>query len=125
MCSAAPWATRRTFAYVKSSAITPRQPSVPNFISGAMSGLKVTGLPGALERLDDLAHVLGPRPRDHQQRVFGVDDDHVLEADRGDESAVTEDETAARVHQDGVALHRVASIVAWTRSPSSDQLPMS
>ena len=32
--SAVPWATRRTLAYVKSSAVMPRHPSVPNLISG-------------------------------------------------------------------------------------------
>jgi hypothetical protein len=32
MYSAAPWATRRTLAKVKSSATIPRQPSVPNLI---------------------------------------------------------------------------------------------
>src|SRR5256885_4653710 len=109
--SAVPWATRRTFSYVKSSAIMPRHPSVPKWIGGLISGLKVTGLAGPLERLDYLAHVLGTGPRNHEQCVFGVDDDHVFEADRCDKPAVTQDQAAARIDQDGVTLHRVALII--------------
>src|SRR5437879_8044061 len=82
-------ATRRTLPNVKSSAMMPRQPSVPNLICWAI-GLKVTGLPSPLERVDDLAYVLRAIAPADQQRVFGVDDDQVLQPDRRDEAAVAE-----------------------------------
>src|ERR1700687_2813034 len=98
MYSAVPWATRRTFAYVKSSAITPRQPSVPNLIWSVI-GLKVTGLAGPPQGLDDLANVLRSGPGNHQQGVFRVDDDHVLEADRGHQAVVTQDQAPSGVDE--------------------------
>src|SRR5215471_9179750 len=101
-------ATRRTLPKVKSSAITPRQPSVPNLIWVGIEVLKVTGLAGALERLDDLANVLRARPRNDQQRVFRVDDDHVLQPDSGDQAPVSEHKASARVDQHSLALDRVA-----------------
>src|SRR5579864_9495330 len=109
MYCAAPCATRRMFPNVKSSAITPRQPSVPNLIVVAIFGLKVTGLARPLESFDHLAHVLGARARAHEQRVLGVDDDHVLEADRGHQPPVAKDQAAGRVDQDGFTLDRVAT----------------
>src|SRR2546428_9095870 len=90
-------ATRRTFANVKSSSMMPRQPSVPNFICWAI-GLKVTGLPSPLERVDDLAYVLRPIAPADQQSVFGVDDDQVLEPDRRDEAAVGDHQAGGRTH---------------------------
>src|SRR5579872_6825034 len=116
MYCAAPWATRRTFAYVKSSATTPRQPSVPNLIGVAplieskVNGrprsqvgrayLQVARLPGALERLHHLADVLGAGPWAHEDGVLGVHDDHVLEADGGHQALSAEDEAPCRVDQD-------------------------
>src|SRR6266566_3977568 len=102
-------ATRRTLPKVKSSATTPRQPSVPNLICGEAIALKVTGLARPLEGLNDLAHVLRTRARHHQERVFGVHDDHVLDADRGDEPAVTEDQAPGGVDKDCLAVHRVTA----------------
>src|SRR5438552_15190955 len=99
-------ATRRTLPNVKSSATMPRHPSVPNLIEVGI-GLKVTGLAGAFERVDDLAHVLRPRARNHEQCVFGVHDDHVLEADAGDESPVAEDQTAGRIDEHRLTFDRV------------------
>src|SRR6476646_2630852 len=113
MYSAVPCATRRTFAYVKSSAMMPRHPSVPNLMSEVIwSGSKVTGFACPPERLDDLPHVLRARSRAHEKRVFRVDDDHVLEADRGDEAPLAEDHASACIDQDRLSLHRVAPIVS-------------
>src|SRR5207244_5838442 len=103
---AAPCATRRTLPNVKSSAITPRQPSVPNLIGEvrvirsrvtvgvpaksrtSYGELQVTDLARPLENLDDLAHILCPRARNHEHGVFGVDDDHVLHPNRSDQPPV-------------------------------------
>src|SRR5579859_1905599 len=114
MYSAMPCATRRTDAYVKSSAITPRQPSVPNLISGSgtafrVTGLQVLGFPGPAEGVDHAFNVLSPRARAYQQRVLGVDDDHVVEPDRGDQAAVAEHHAVARIDEDRLALDRVAA----------------
>src|ERR1700682_508573 len=101
MYSAVPCATRRTLAYVKSSARIPRQPSVPNLISEVMlGGLKVTRLARPPERFDDLPHVLRPRARADQQRVLRVDDDHVLEADGGHQAALAQDQASSCVDED-------------------------
>src|SRR5437773_11612185 len=114
MYSAMPCATRRTDAYVKSSAITPRQPSVPNLISGSgtafrVTGLQVLGFSRPPKRLDHAFHVLRPRPRALQTRVLGGDDDHVLEPYCRDQTAVTEHHAVARVYQGGLAFDRVAA----------------
>src|SRR5438270_3533630 len=105
---AVPWATRRTLPNVKSSATIPRQPSVPNLICWAVIGLKVIGLARALQRVDDLAHVLRAGARNDQKGILGVDDDHVLQADRGHEPPFAEDKAAGRVDKHGLALDRVA-----------------
>src|SRR6266566_1010052 len=104
------WATRRTLPNVKSSAMIPRQPSVPNLICWAI-GLKVTGHSSPLESVDDLAHVLRAIAPADQQRVFGVDDDHVLEADRRDEAAVAEYQAAGGIDEQGLSVHGVATRV--------------
>src|SRR5438132_8276037 len=103
-------ATRRTLPNVKSSAMMPRQPSVPNLICWAI-GLKVTGLPSPLERVDDLAYVLRAIAPADQQRVFGVDDDQVLEPDRRDEAAVAEHQAAGGIDEHGFYVDRVAARV--------------
>src|SRR5690348_16039043 len=102
MYSAIPCATRRTDAYVKSSAITPRQPSVPNLISGSgtafrVTGLQVLGFPSPAQGLDHCFHVLRSRSRTHQQRVVSVDDDHILEPYRRDQAPLAEHHAVARV----------------------------
>src|SRR5581483_12496931 len=125
MYCAAPWATRRTFAYVKSSATTPRQPSVPNLIGVApLIDSKVNGrplsevgraclqaarLPGSPARVHHLADILGAGPRAHEYGVLGVHDDHVLEADGRHQAFSAEDEAARRVDEDRLTLHRVAA----------------
>src|SRR5213078_942498 len=103
-------ATRRTLPNVKSSARMPRQPSVPNLICWAI-GLKVTGLPSPLERINDLAHVLRAIAPADQQRVFGVNDDQVLEPDRRDEAAVAEHQAAGGIDEHGFSVDRVAACV--------------
>src|SRR5256885_6226613 len=107
---AVPCATRRTLPKVKSSARMPRQPSVPNLMCWAI-GLKVTGLPSPLERIDDLAHVLRAIAPADQQRVFGVNDDQVLEPDRRDEAAVAEHQAAGGIDEHGFSVDRVAARV--------------
>src|SRR5256712_12238233 len=96
---AAPCATRRTLPNVKSSAVIPRQPSVPNLICVGFNviGLKVACLAGPLEGLEDLANVLRSRARNHKKGVIGVDDDHVTENDRGNEPVVTEDQAVYHI----------------------------
>src|SRR5881409_882062 len=112
MYCAVAWATRRTLPNVKSSAMMPRQPSVPNFICCAgIARLKVSGLAGALQGVDDPTHVLRPGARNHQEGVLGVDDDHVLEADRGHEPVAAEDQAAGRVHEHRLAVDGVAASV--------------
>src|SRR2546425_7620441 len=103
-------ATRRTLPNVKSSAMMPRQPSVPNLICWAI-GLKVTGLPSPLERVDHLAYVLRAIAPADQQRVFGVDDDQVLEPDRRDEAAVADHQAAGGIDEHGFSVDRVAARV--------------
>src|SRR5579864_8434342 len=102
------WATRRTLPYVKSSAMIPRQPSVPNLICCVKGFLKVAGLAGPLESIDDLANVLCARAGTHEQRIFGVDDDHVLEPDRSHQPAAAEDKTAGGVDEHRFALDRIS-----------------
>src|SRR5690348_10495558 len=101
MYSACACATRRTLPNVKSSAITPRQPSVPNLIwvGCGIRRLKVARLPGAPEGVHDLAHILRPTARDDQERILAVDDDHVLHVDRGDQPAFAEDQAPRGVDQ--------------------------
>src|SRR3989475_7613612 len=103
-------ATRRTLPNVKSSAMMPRQPSVPNLICWAI-GLKVTGLPSPLERVDALAYALRPIAPAAQQSVVGVDDDQVLEPDRRDEAAVAEHQAAGGIDEHGFSVDRVAARV--------------
>src|SRR6266851_8049739 len=124
MYSAEPLATRRTLANVKSSATTPRQPSVPNLIwSATLSRLKVAGLTRSLERVDDPLHVLCSRARNHENSILGVDDDHVLEPDRGHQPAIAQDQAPMRVHQHRFTLHRVSAGVGV--NPIAELRPVS
>src|SRR5690348_4631549 len=109
--SACAWATRRTLPKVKSSAITPLQPSVPNLIwvGCGIRRLKVAGLVGAPEGVHDLAHVLRTTARDDQERVLAVDDDNVLHVDRGDQAPLAEDDAPSGVDQHRFPFHRVAA----------------
>src|SRR5712692_8003287 len=108
MYSAAPCATRRTLAKVKSSATIPRQPSVPNLIWSAIAVkvtfLQVAGFARPPERVHDLLDILRTRAGTHEEGVLGVDADHVLESDRGDEPLVPEDQAAMGVDLHGLTV---------------------
>src|ERR1700722_14993008 len=82
-------AAMRTFAKVKSSAITPRQPSVPNrmAISGELDleGLDKAAQSVLLKPFYDFPDVLRTVARTQQQGVFGFDQNQVAHSDRGDE----------------------------------------
>src|SRR6266849_10206381 len=92
-------ATVRAFAKVKSSAMTPRQPSVPNrieVIAGEYTrcelfaksriGLLEEVFPALLlEPLHEFGDVLGAVARADEQRVGSLDDDQVAHANRGHE----------------------------------------
>src|SRR5260370_9302967 len=123
MYSAEPLATRRTLANVKSSATPPRQPSVPNLIwSATLSCLKVAGLTRSLERVADPLHVLCARARNHEKTILGVDDDHVLDPDRGHQPAIAQDQAPMRVHQHRFALPRISAGLA--RNPIAHLRPL-
>src|SRR3954471_23161602 len=69
--------TPRTFSKVKSSAMTPRQPSVPNLISCAIGRLNQFLQFLFVEMLHDLAYILCMLTRRDEKRVIGVYDDEV------------------------------------------------
>src|SRR6266849_2939557 len=83
------YATLRTLSNVKSSAITPRHPSVPNFnpvISAAtLNPPRLSDqrpLSVLVQPFHDLADVLRAVPRANQQRVKRFDNDDVFHSDR-------------------------------------------
>src|SRR5690348_12077853 len=88
-------ATRRTFSKVKSSAIMPRQPSVPNLIgsihipqvnkSVASVSSEQLGQLLVAEVFYDLAHVLRMLARGYQNGVFRLDYNHIAHAYGSDE----------------------------------------
>src|SRR6267154_787683 len=87
-----PWATIRAFANVKSSAMTARQPSVPNLIEGILSEytrceLFANSRIGLLEEaflslffqpFHDFAHILRAVAGADQQRIGRLDNDEIL-----------------------------------------------
>src|ERR1700730_11576631 len=106
-------ATIRAFANVKSSAITPRQPSVPNLIEvmftaksirerdcspNSRIGLLEEVLPTLLcEPFHDFADVLRAVARADQQRIRSIHDDQVVHANQRRDFSRARDEIAARV----------------------------
>src|SRR3954469_671596 len=70
--------TRRTFSNVKSSAMTPRQPSVPNLISCAIGRLNQFLHLLVVEVLHDLADVLRVLAGGDEQGIVGVYNHQVL-----------------------------------------------
>src|SRR5712692_3998533 len=83
------YATLRTFSNVKSSAITPRHPSVPNFnsvISAAtLNPFRLSDqrpLSVLVQPFHNLADVLRAVPRANQQGVARFDNDDVFHSDR-------------------------------------------
>src|SRR6266403_5574674 len=110
-------ATTRAFAKVKSSAMMPRQPSVPNLMESIYVDAKYTrgeqfansriGLlqevfpPLLFEPFHDFANVLGAFARANEQRVGRIHDDQVVHTDQGGNFSRARDEIAAGV--EGVA----------------------
>src|ERR1700693_5869028 len=90
--------------------------------------LKVARLARPLERLDDLPDVLRPGSWNDEQGVFGVDDDQVLDTDRGNEPAVTKDKAAGGIDEDRLAVDGVAVRVGMNPvaqlSPVADVRPV-
>ena len=76
--------------------------------------LELTGL----ELVDDESDVLRAASRHHEERVFGVDHDDVLEADHGDDLTFGSAHVAAlRFDRDDVAKHGVVFVVALRELP--------
>ena len=94
-------ATVRAFAKVKSSAMTPRQPSVPNLIEDMSAGKSIRDAKhsqnsriGLLEEVfpalrfepfHDFSHILGTVAWTNQQRIGSLNHDKITDADRGHE----------------------------------------
>src|SRR5712692_9168330 len=72
------------------------------------TNLKVAGFARPPEGVHDLLHILRARAGTHEQRVLGVDDDHVLESDRGDQPLIAEDQASMGVDEDRLTIDRVA-----------------
>src|SRR5260370_32583010 len=77
--------------------------------------LQIAGFAGPHEGVHDLLHILCARAGTHEEGVLGVDDDHVLESDRGYQPLITEDQAAMCVDQHGLTVDRVAEGV-WMHS---------
>src|SRR6266478_1942257 len=106
-------ATIRAFANVKSSAITARQPSVPNLIAvmiiaksirerdyspNSRIGLLEEVLPALLFKpFHDLADVLRAVARADEQRIGCIHDDQVVHPDQRGEFSRARDQIAAGV----------------------------
>src|ERR1019366_1411088 len=102
--------TRRTLSKVKSSAMMPRHPSVPNLICAAINlpwskfAIYKAGLDQPLELLfvevlDHFAHVLRMFARGDQQRIVGFDDDQVLHPHDCDELPLGVNEVPLRIQR--------------------------
>src|SRR5215471_5176162 len=81
-------AAMRTFAKVKSSAMTPRHPSVPNLIEVTFPMLRLAFAPGnssdqffvsgCSKLLHDLAYILGMVTRGNENRIACLNHNQVL-----------------------------------------------
>src|SRR5215472_14526632 len=80
-------ATRRTLSKVKSSAITPRHPSVPNLISVIPVLYRLGQLCPLLlvEMFHNFSDILGAIECSNQQCVIGLNHDQVVDANDGNE----------------------------------------
>src|SRR5258705_2554398 len=108
-------ATTRAFAKVKSSAMMPRQPSVPNLMESIYVDAKYTrrehfansriGLlqevfpPPLFEPFHDFSDVLGAFALANEQRIGRIHNDQVVHTDQGGNFSRARDEIAARVER--------------------------
>src|SRR5260370_188039 len=81
----------------------------PREVEDFVGWLRVAGSAPPPQRLDHLPNGLGTTARNYQERVFRIDDDQVLDSNRGDQSSITKDQAAGRVDEncftiDGVPL---------------------
>src|SRR5260370_39013483 len=124
----------RTFSTVKSSAITPRHPSVPNFnsvISAAtLNPPRLSDqrpLSVLVQPFHNLADVLRAVPRANQQGVARFDDDDILHPDRRHKLIGTPEEISfgiePRERPDGDVLALVSRQQFVHRRPRSYVVP--
>src|SRR5882762_8982600 len=108
-------ATMRAFAKVKSSAMTPRQPSVPNLIEDMCAGKSIreaiysqNSRIGLLQEVfpalrfepfHDFANVLGAVARADEQRVRRLNHDKITDADGGHEFRRTPQKIPFRIER--------------------------
>src|SRR5256885_14932467 len=106
-------ATMRAFAKVKSSAITPRQPSVPNLIEDMCAGKSIreainskNSRIGLLEKFlpalrfepfHDFSYILGAVARADKQRIWCLNHHQITDADRGNEFGRAPEKIAFRI----------------------------
>src|SRR5229473_3261327 len=128
------YATLLTFSNVKSSAITPRHPSVPNFnsvISAATLNPRRLSdqrpLSVFVQPFHNLADVLRAVPRANQQGVARFDDDDILHADRRYKLIRTPEEISIGIERSerpgGDVLALVSRQQFVHRRPRSDVAP--
>src|SRR5437016_937616 len=108
-----PWATTRAFVKVKSSAITPRQPSVPNRIeviageytrcelfANSRIGLLEEIFPSSVfQPFHDFSDLLRAAARADEQRIGRLDDDEVAHTNRRHEFRRAPQKIAFRVER--------------------------
>src|SRR5438477_12983606 len=103
----------RAFAKVKSSAITPRQPSVPNLIEDMCAGKSIreainskNSRIGLLEKFlpalrfepfHDFSYILGAVARADKQRIWCLNHHQITDADRGNEFGRAPEKIAFRI----------------------------
>src|SRR6266852_2203790 len=128
------YATLRTFSNVKSSAITPRHPSVPNFnsvISAAtLNPFRLSDqrpLSVLVQPFHNLADVLRAVPRANQQGVARFDNDDVFHSDRRYKLIGTPEEISFGIERSerpgGYVLALVSRQQFVHRRPRSDVAP--
>ena len=101
-CGAIAYETSRTFSNVKSSAMMPRQPSVPKMIrlmASSMSDTSVGVRAACGKFLHHSPDVLRALPRADQQGVRRIDDDQIANPDDSDELIWAPEEIARRVQR--------------------------
>src|SRR5450432_2732059 len=133
----------RTFSKVKSSAMTPRQPSVPNLMGlASLMALAADSSAFALyqvdtldrrQALDHLPYILATVAGSHQDGVLGLNHHDVVDAHEGDKLlwtvrvvAVRIDGQAARGFHDifvGVGREALGDLVFVERGPRAEVVP--
>src|ERR1700722_6042100 len=112
-------AATRTFAYVKSSAMIPRQPSVPNFttVVSAISTRSSSnppldqGVPSPPPQLRHyLAHILRPVASSDQQRVLRLHDYQITHPNQCNHFARRMNVVAGRIDRDAKRILAIKHI---------------